>query len=113
MLKTLHYSSKHLLFACCLSVCVEPTVEELNAFSTVGDVCAWVQFSTMGVTGDPISVISATCPFLSGSDLSDCRSPFRVVCTAFCSDACWLKANQSVCTHEMSLVCLVTEKGSH
>ena len=24
----------------------------------------------------------------------------------------WLKANQSVCTHEMSLVCLVTEEDS-
>ena len=25
----------------------------------------------------------------------------------------WLKANQSVCTHEMSFVCGVTEKGLH
>ena len=35
------------------------------------------------------------------------------MCIAFCADACWLKANQSVCTHEMSLVCFVTKKGVH
>ena len=50
---------------------------------------------------------------LSCFAVSDCHSPFSVICMAFRSDACWLKANQSVCTHEMSFVCFVTEKGSH
>ena len=49
----------------------------------------------------------------SGFPVSDCHSPFSFICTAFCVDACWLKANQSVCTHEMSFVCCVTEKGFH
>ena len=40
---------------------------------------------------------------------SDCHSPFSVICTAFCSDACWLKANQSLSTREMSFVCFLTE----
>ena len=35
------------------------------------------------------------------------------MCITLCSDNVWLKANQSVCTHEMSSVCLVTEKGLH
>ena len=46
-------------------------------------------------------------------DVSDCHSPFSVICIAFCSDACWVKASQSVCTHEMSFVYSVTEKGFH
>ena len=45
--------------------------------------------------------------------VSDCHSPFSVVCIAFRADACWVKANQSVCTHEMSLVCFLTKKGAH
>ena len=46
-------------------------------------------------------------------DVRDCHSPFPVICVAFCADACWLKANQSVYTHEMSFVCVVTKKGAH
>ena len=65
------------------------------------------------VTGDHPFVISATCSVLSCFAVSDCHSPFSVIFPAFCSDACWLKANQSVCTHEMSFVCFVTEKGCH
>ena len=45
--------------------------------------------------------------------VSDCHSPFSIICKALCSDSCWLKANQSVSTHEMSVVCFVTEKRSH
>ena len=52
--------------------------------------------------GRPYFLISATCSVLSCFAVSDCHSPFSVICKAFCSDACWLKANQSVCTHEMS-----------
>ena len=47
-----------------------------------------------GVTGDHLFVISATCSVLSCFAVSDCHSPFSVICIAFCSDACWLKANQ-------------------
>ena len=44
-------------------------------------------------------------------DVRDCHSPFPVICIAFCGDGCWLKASQSVCTHEVSLACFVTRKG--
>ena len=65
------------------------------------------------VTGDHLFVISATCHVLSCFAVSDCHSPFSVICMAFCSDACWLKANQTVCTHEMSFVCFVTKQRVH
>ena len=65
------------------------------------------------VMGNHLFVISATCPVLSCFAVRDCPSPFSVICIALCSDACWFEANQSVCTHEMSFVCFVTEKGFH
>ena len=64
------------------------------------------------VSGDHIFVISATCSVLSCFAVSDCHSLLTAICVACCSDAFWLKANQSVCTHEMSLVCCVTKKGA-
>ena len=39
--------------------------------------------------------------------------PFPDICTALCADACWLKGNQAVCTHEMSMVCVVTKRRAH
>ena len=65
------------------------------------------------MTGDHLFVFSATCPVLSCFAVSDCHGPFSLICIARCSDACWLNANQSVCTHEMSFVCIVTKEGSH
>ena len=41
------------------------------------------------MTGCYLFVISATCSVLSCSAVSDCHSPFSIICTAFCSDACW------------------------
>ena len=40
-------------------------------------------------------------------DVRDCHNSVPVICIAFCADACSLKANQSVCTHEMSMVWFV------
>ena len=42
-------------------------------------------------------------------DVRNCHSPFPVTCFAFCANVCWFKANQSVCTREMSLVCFLTK----
>ena len=62
----------------------------------------------VGVTGNQFFVISATCPF---AVLFDCHGPFPFSCELhFVLITVWLKANQSVCTHEMSLVRLVTGK---
>ena len=44
-------------------------------------------------TGNHLFVHSATCSVLSCFAVSDCHSQFSVICTAFCSGACWLKAN--------------------
>ena len=65
------------------------------------------------VTGNQLFVVSATCLLLSSSDVSDCHSPFLLSEKHLVLMSVWLKANQSVSTHEMSFVCLVTEKGSH
>ena len=55
-------------------------------------------FVTWCVTGDHLFVISATCPLLSCSDVSDCHSPFSVMCIALCSDHC-LAQGQPVGLH--------------
>ena len=60
------------------------------------------------MTGDHLFVISATCLVLSCFDVSDGHhKPLSVMCVAFCSDNC-LAYGQSVCTHEVSFVCFVT-----
>ena len=64
----------------------------------------YVFHDTHDVTGDHLFVISATCLLLSCFDVSDVSSHVYSLITV------WLKANQSVCTHEMSYVCFVTEK---
>ena len=50
-------------------------------------------------------------------DVRDYHSPSackkHLICVALCADACWHLANQSVCTREISFVCIVTEKGVH
>ena len=71
----------------------------------------WALRCGKGVTGDHLFVISATCLVLSCFDVSNCHKPLSVMCLALCSDACWLKANQSVCTHEMSLCVLCDGTG--
>ena len=40
----------------------------------------------------------------------DCRARFQSLVWHFVLMPVWLKANRSVCTHEVSLVCLVTKK---
>ena len=62
------------------------------------------------VTGNQLFVISATCPLLSCSDVSDCHGPFSNMCIALCSDDGWLKANQSAAFHVTLFVCLVTTR---
>ena len=56
--------------------------------------------NVMGVTGDLLFVISATCPLLSCSDVGDCHAPFSTVCITLCSDDC-LAQGQSVNLHFM------------
>ena len=52
-------------------------------------------------------------------DVRDCHSPHsykkHLIYTVFCTDAFWfkLKANQSACTDEVSLVCSVTQEEAH
>ena len=75
-------------------------------------VCVSEKLSSNGsVSGDHIFVMSATCSVLSCFAVSDCHSLLTAIRVACCSDAFWLKAKKSVCTHEMSLVCCVTKKG--
>ena len=60
----------------------------------------------MCVTGDHLFVISATCPLLSCSYVSDHHRPFSVMWKALCSDTCCLNANQTVCTSCDLVLCL-------
>ena len=50
-------------------------------------------------------------------DVRDCHNPLlckkHFISITSCADACGLKANQSVCTREVSFVCIVTKKGAH
>ena len=90
--------------------------EDVGAVALVLDLAKAVErvsLPVVCVTGDHLFVMSVTCSVLSCFAVSDCRSPSSVICVAFCADACWLKANQSVFTHEMSFVCFVMEKGFH
>ena len=80
------------------------------------DICKGIpddENSRLVVTVYHLFVISVTLSCFAVRDVRDCHSPFPVICIVFCADACWLKANQSVGTDEMSLVCFVTKKGAH
>ena len=66
-----------------------------------------------GMTDNQLSSFLPLVLLLSCSDVSDRHSPFPLCVLHLVLMSVWLKANQSVCTHEMSSVCLVTEKGFH
>ena len=68
---------------------------------------------TTPVTGDHLFVISGTCLVLSCFDVSDCHSPFSVMCIAFCADAC-LAQGHPVSLHSWDVICVFCdEKGVH
>ena len=62
------------------------------------------------MTGDHLFVISATCPLLSGSDVSDSRCRFQSCVRHFVVITVSLKANQSVALHVTLFVCIVTKR---
>ena len=71
---------------------------------------------TFGCHGLPYSRNFCYLSCFAVRDVRDCHSPLsclkHVICIAFCADACWLKANRSVCTHEISIGVLGDEKKS-
>ena len=60
----------------------------------------WVGVGGGGVTGDHIFLISATCPLLSCSDVSDFHRPFSTMCIALCAEN-YLAQGQPVSLHFM------------
>ena len=80
--------------------------ETLRVFNERGgEILVW------SVTGDHLLVISATCPLLSCSDVSDCHRPFSIMCGALCSDN-FLAQSQLVSCTSCDLVCVSSdEKG--
>ena len=72
----------------------------------------WPLSPLWNVSGNQLVVTSASCPVVVLFWCARLSKPFfHVRVYHFVLITLWLKVNQSVCAHEMSFVCLVTEKG--